>query len=205
MSNDVTITKVFEQFSKLLEERFSKQVYTTEDSVRYTLFYCLTNYVGIRPPDIILEYPHPEIRGAEIDTYIPPKNERSGLAFECKFDRESPSGKNPPKTQKAGKVFADIFRLARFKPANESIRRYFVYVTDKEMATYFQNPDNRLNDFFNLAPGDTCRINKGYIEKHPGTFVNSVGEIVDCEVIGHLREKLVMSEMWIRIYEVRPN
>ena len=201
---DTTIMEIFKQFGELLEDRFSKQVYTTEDSVRYTLFHCFTNYGGIQPSEIILEYPHSHIPGAEVDTYIPQKNERSGLVFEFKFDREIPSGKNPPKTQKAGKVFADIFRLALFESHNKNIQRYFVYVTDKEMATYFQNKVNLLNDFFELANGNTLRIDRRYIEKHPKTFAKSVGEhVVDCEVVGCLRKEIVQA-IWLRIYEIKP-
>uniref|UniRef100_A0A7C5Z2W5 Restriction endonuclease n=1 Tax=candidate division CPR3 bacterium TaxID=2268181 RepID=A0A7C5Z2W5_UNCC3 len=202
--NNVTIDKIFEQFTELLEDRFSKQVYTTEDSIRYSLFYCLTNYGRIHPSDVILEYPHPHFSGAKVDTYIPPQNGHFGLVFEFKFDREIPSSKNPPKTQKAGKVFADIFLLVLFKPDNKNVRSYFVYVTDKEMATYFQNPSNQLDNFFNLMPGDILKIDRKYIEKHPRIFVKSVGSnIVDCEVLCYLRKEFP-SEIWVRIYEIKP-
>jgi hypothetical protein len=202
--NDVTMTEVFKQFVKLLADRFSKQVYTTHDSIRYSLFYCLTSYGKIHASDIILEYPHPHISG-EVDTYIPPKSGGSGLVFEFKFDREIPSGKNPPKTQKAGKVFADIFRLALFESNNENIQRYFVYVTDKEMAIYFQNPSNHLDDFFDLTIGDTLRIDRRYIEEnHPNAFVKSVGShIGNCEVVCHLRKEFT-PKIWLRIYEIKP-
>jgi len=200
--NNITITDIFEQFAKLLENRFIKEVYTTEDSIRYTLFYCLTHYGKIHPSDIILEHPHSHISGAKIDTYIPPQNDRCGLAFEFKFDRKIPSERNSPKTQKAGRVFVDIFRLALFYSNNEKINRYFVYVTDKEMATYFCN---QLDDFFNLAQGKILRIDEEYITKNrPNTFVNCVKNfIINCEVISRLRENF-LSKIWVRIYEVKP-
>jgi len=202
--NDATIINIFRQFSNLLEDRFSKSVYTTEDSIRYTFYYCLTIYGGIPPSEVIVEYPHPHIAGAEVDIYIPQKDRRPRLVFEFKFDREIPSGKNINKTQRAGKVFSDIFRLARIQLHNKNIQRYFVYVTDREMAIYFKNPSNHLNNFFDLAIGETLRIDKKYIENHPGTFIKSVGKhVVDCRVACLLREELI-KRIWVRIYEIRP-
>jgi len=200
--DDVKVNKIFQQFAELLEERFSKGAYTTEDSLRYTLFYCLTYYSKVHPSEIILEFPHNFISGAEVDAYIPPKDGCCGLVFELKFDREIPSGKNSPKTQKAGKAFADIFRLALFA-SKEDIRRYFVYVTDREMATYFQNPSNQLDDFFNLVPNKTLRVDKKYISNHPATFIQSVGKnVINCEIACMLNRN-IRSEIWLRIYEIK--
>jgi hypothetical protein len=97
------------------------------------------SYGGIDPSHIILEYPHSNISCGYIDTYIPPQRGHYELAIELKFDREIPSGRNTPRTQKAGRVFADIFRLALFVPHN-NVHRYFVYVTDREISTYFRTP-----------------------------------------------------------------
>jgi len=203
--NDAALAKIFKQFSELLEDRFSKQVYTTEDSIRYTFFYCLTRYGGIQSSEIIIEYPHPRIPKAQIDTYIPSANERHGMAFEFKFDRQIPSKKNLPKPQKAGNVFSDIFRLALIEPNNENIQRYFIYVTDREMAIYFQNPSNQLDDFFHLEKGKILKLDRVYIEKHADTFVKSAGKhIVDCEVMGYLKAKCAQ-EIWLRIYEIKPS
>jgi hypothetical protein len=202
--NDATIDEILQQFARLLEDRFSKQVYTTEDSIRCTLSYCLTTYGEIHPSDVIFEYPHPLIPGAEVDTYIPQRSERTGLVFELNFDREIPSGRNLPRTQRAGKVFADIFRLALFEPDNINLRRYFIYVTDKEMATYFQNPSNQLNDFFNQMPGEILKIDRNYTEKHPNSFIKAIGnDIIDCKVVCCLNRDFE-SEIWVRVYEIEP-
>jgi hypothetical protein len=202
--NDSTTSKTFKQFARMLEERLSKYVHTTEDSVRYTLFYCLATYGGISASEIILEYPHPQISGAELDTYIPPTDVHPGLAIEFKFDRGIPSKRNLNKTQKAGKVFADIFRLALIEPNNKNIQRYLVFITDKEMATYFQNPSNKLIDFFALRAEETLRIDREYIENHPDTFVKSAGKyVVDCTIVGLLREEF-RQKIWVRIYEIKP-
>ncbi|MCL5985737.1 MAG: hypothetical protein M1371_04135 [Actinobacteria bacterium] len=195
------LEEIFLQFVNLLKERFSKKIYTTEDSVRYTLFYCLTYFGGIKPSDIVLEYPHTKISGAKIDIYILPNNDHPGVAFEFKFDRGIPSGRHTPRTQKAGKIFADIFRLAHFKE-NENTQYYFVYVADKEMANYFQNPSNKLIDFFNLNLGNEIKIDKNYMANHSSTFTKSSGEkVVDCKIICYLNEE-INNKYWVRIYRI---
>lgn len=197
-----TLNIVFREFESLLNTRLLKGVYTTEDSVRYTLFYCLTKYGNIDPSQIVLEKPHSSIERGLVDAYILPLDSEEGLVFEFKYDRGIPSGKNTPRTQKAGKVFADIFRLALFK-ADHPINRYFVYVTDDEMATYFENPNNQVDDFFNLPIGKELRINEKYINLHPSTFVSSVGEnIVECDLICRLSRN--SDKFASRIYEVKP-
>lgn len=176
---------------------------TTEDSVRYTFFYCLTAHWNVDPSDIVLEYPHPRISGAAVDTYVMPRNAQLGVAFEFKFDRRIPSGRNLPRPQKAGKVFADIFRLATFNTGND-VQLFFVYVTDDEMAAYLQNPSNQLADFFGMVPGQQLVIDRRYIVKHSTTFVNAVGNnIIDCDVICRLNRKL-SSSFWLRVYEIKP-
>jgi len=199
----MSIKEVFVRFMELLENRFRKGTFTTEDSIRYTFFYCLTSYSSLDPADIILEYPHPVINNAEVDMYIPPKTGRAGLAFEFKFDRTIPSGKNAPRPQKAGKIFADLMRLSLFS-SQEDVNRYFVYVTDMEMAQYLQNATNQLCDFFNLMPEQMLRVDKAYIDKHSETFVKSAGSNINsCEVTCRLSVK-VAKEGWLRIYEVNP-
>lgn len=196
------MNEVFKQFVTLLEERLLKRIYTTEDSIRYTLFYCLTNSGRFHPTDIILEYPHSRIPEKKVDLYIPGKDGSSDFVFEFKFDREIPSGKNSPRPQKAGKIFADLFRLALFK-SGDHVKRFFLYVTDKEMAAYFQNPSNQLEEFFNLNPGNGLLIDRNYIERHSKTFINSSGiDGVDCQIVNQLKREIRPS-FWVRIYEVK--
>ncbi|TET89624.1 MAG: hypothetical protein E3J35_09450 [Methanomassiliicoccales archaeon] len=202
MDDDV-LGAILKRFAELLDDRFSKEVFTTEDSVRYTLFYCLIREGGIHPSDVILEHPHPQIPRAEVDLFIPPKDGSPGLVFEFKFDREMPSGRNQNKTQKAGKLFADIYRLNLFA-VEGNIRRFFVYVTDREMAVYFRNPSNALQDFFGLKSGEALTVDRSYIETHPKTFVDSAGaETINCDLAGRLNEDLE-SQIWVRVYETMP-
>lgn len=193
------IDDAFSLFSNLLEERFKKSVYTTEDSVRYTLFHCLTRYLDLNPSDIILEQAHPLIPRAEVDMHILAGNGVPEMYFEFKYDRVGPCEKNAPRPQKAGKVFADIFRLALI---SSDSKRYFVYITDGEMAAYFMNTQNRLSDFFNLRLNDHLMVNSDYVENHCDTFVKSSGNNVESCKIKCTLGKKVREDIWVRIYEI---
>jgi hypothetical protein len=196
LSNEL-LDEVFGKFVDYLQDRFSRQIYTTEDSIRYTFFHSLVGIGGISPSEIVLEHPHPRIPGAEIDAFLP----RENLVFEFKYDREIPSGRNLPRPRKAGKVFADIFRLLTFSQ-KEEVRRFFVYVTDREMFSYYQNRNNGLYDFFNLMPKNRLRIGRDYVDQHCRTFVKSAGKTVgECEILSHIKTNL-KKQIWIRIYEV---
>ena len=100
---------IFADFAKLLESRFKVDVLTTEDSVRYTLFASVLHN-NINPDAVILEFPHPVIPRAQIDTWMPDFH-GAAVAIEFKYDREPPGRKHQPKTQKAGAVFEDLRRL----------------------------------------------------------------------------------------------
>lgn len=97
--------ETWERFAELLGRRLTKGVFTTEDSVRYTFFTALLEWERLAPEDIVLEHRHPTIASALIDTWIPQLN-GAGFAFEFKYDRDIPSGKNSPRTQRAGKKFS---------------------------------------------------------------------------------------------------
>src|SRR5713226_5255731 len=105
------LADTFKQFSTLLGERLGLGVFTTEDSIRYTFCIALLSSGGLKHTDVILEYPHPVIPGAEIDTIIRGVNDRQPVAVEFKYDRENPGGTNQNRTQRAAAVVNDIFRL----------------------------------------------------------------------------------------------
>ena len=61
---------IFAEFAQLLRKRFGQGVYTTEDSIRYTFFAALLAKSDLEAQDVVLEYPHPQIPGAEVDTLL---------------------------------------------------------------------------------------------------------------------------------------
>jgi hypothetical protein len=142
--------QVFENFAAMLRARLDARVFTTEDSIRYTFYVAAAMYAGVRPTEVVLEYPHPTMAGTEIDTILFASGGRQSAAIEFKYDRANPGGTNQNRTQRAAAVLIDVFRLAKI-PRNVAARRFFVYVTDREMAGYFRNPTNRLHTFFDIA------------------------------------------------------
>jgi hypothetical protein len=193
--------EVLEEFSTLLGERLSK-TYTTEDSVRYTFFAAILKRTNIAPYEIILEYPHPKIPRARVDTYISSSSGRKGLVVEFKYDRQIPSGRNVPRPQKAGKLFNDFYRLTQFH-ADPNPTLWSVYLTDSEMASYLRNERNGLMDFFELPIGEVLRIDKDYISTKSDTFQKEIGEAFNTQIKCMWNEKMPKQHE-LRVYEILP-
>ena len=76
------LQSAFQKFGALLGDRFSKDVFTKEDSIRYTFFHAISTDLELVPSDIILESVHPNIEGnKEIDLLIPEKKRLSRIGF----------------------------------------------------------------------------------------------------------------------------
>ena len=161
---------VWAHFTDLLRTRLEAAVFTTEDSIRYTFYSAFSAKTGIEPHEIVLEFPHPQIKRARVDTYLPAFRGAS-VAIEFKYDREIPSGQAIPKPQKAGQLFKDMDRLARFD-LDHPVRRLLVYVADPLMVVYFRNPANGHARFFLLPQGESFSVQREYLKGKPQTFVN---------------------------------
>ncbi len=222
---DKRMYMVFEAFASLLIERFRtiidgesylKGIYQeSEDTIRYMLFYTLTMIGRVDPIDIYLEYPHEDLPGkeyAKLDTFIAPRGQRQALAFEIKFKIKPPSIMSLPKPDIAGSAFVDILRLAVFKPSEE-IKRYFIYIVDNEMITYYNNPANRLYEFFNLELNTGFKLTREYLLSRPETMKKRIYQnlgkpskwpepIIICRYKNDL--KIRNNTIAIRIYEVKP-
>ena len=192
----------FQKFADLLDTRFSKDVFTKEDSIRYTFFYAMCLELGLGPEDIILESVHPNIEGAEIDMLIPENKDYPELVFEFKYDVKRRSVSAAP--FKAGHLFADIFRLFLYKKEHQKSKCFLIYVTSLEQANYLSKKENRLNDFFNLPTGQTLQINSDYVKNHADTFVNAAKAygIHECKILSWLNTDLENSHH-VRIYEIQ--
>ena len=182
----------------MLDTRLAKPVFTTEDSLRYTFFAALLECENLKPEDIILEHRHPTISSAQIDTWIPTIN-GSGVAMEFKYDRHIPSGSNANRTQKAGKIFHDLYRLGQFE---KTARRIFVYLSSSEMTNYFSSEKNGLSKFFSLAQGAALRIDDAFIAARAKSFTSMVPTAPNIEVVSLWTQGLPQNHL-IRAYEVR--
>lgn len=155
----------------------NSEVLTTEDSFRYTFFAAILYSMDIDPHEVILEYPHPILHNRLVDTYIPSILDRAGLVVEFKYDKYS--GKyNLPRPLKAGKLINDLYRLQSFQ-IDLKAKRWFVYLTDSEMATYLSKKTNGLDSFFNLGKGNSLVIDKNIINSRSDTFIKNIPHIND--------------------------
>ena len=179
MATPEHLAPTFADFARLLTERIQAGVRTTEDTVRYTFYNALRESGRFGHTEIVLEYPHPTIGGAEIDTLIQPK-QGSSAAIEFKYDRGNKGGTNQNRTQRAGLALADMFRLAKV-PNEIAANRFFLYVTDSEMAGYFKNPTNRLHQFF--ESGSRLALSAGLFAGFAQTLLARIEPLAcDCEV-----------------------
>jgi hypothetical protein len=192
--------EIFERFAMFLRERLQLGLFTAEDSIRYT-FYAALLSSGLRHTDLILEYPHPDMPGAEIDTIIRPGGQLQSVALEFKYDRANPGGTSQNRTQRAAAALVDMFRLARV-PSSLANVKYFVYVTDAEMFGYFKNPANQLRDLFDVSGAQRLTLGLSVFHGHPKTFVSRIAPFVcDCELSGAFAAELSF-EHHLRAFEV---
>jgi len=188
------VDKLTTHFVVALNRRLQSEIYTTEDSIRYTFFASLLDVSNLLPEDIILEYPHPKINRGKIDTWIP-YFKGEALALEFKYDRAIPSKRNSPRTTKVGKIFNDLRRLEML-----DCKGLFVYVTDSEMMGYLRNKTNDFHHFFDLPVGQSWSLTDEFMHRRNKTFLVSSGNMMEMDV-----KCLVSKEMpknhYLKIYE----
>jgi hypothetical protein len=192
----------FAEFGRLLDERLSLGILTTEDTIRYTLYVALMTS-GLKHTDITLEYPHPTIAGAKVDTVIRGADDRKSVAFEFKYDRANPGGSNQNRTQRAGNALIDLFRLVRV-PDEIAAVKYFVYVTDAEMAGYFRNPANRLDALFELAAGAEYLVGTESFQRFSRTLKEMVQPLASECIVARVFAADLPASHCVRIFRVSP-
>ena len=193
--------RTFELFADLLEERLAAKVPTVEDAVRYTFFHALLSSAACRHTEVIIEYPHPVIKSKEIDLLIIPQDSGASSALEFKYDRAIPSEQGINKTNRAGALFNDLLRLAHV-PESTATRRYLIYVTDLQMASYFRNPGNRFDSFFELENGEELYVGREFIEgRRPSFTAKVLCPFISFKGIGVYRCNL-SEQHFLRIWQI---
>jgi hypothetical protein len=81
--------------------------------------------------------------------------------------------------KKAGQVLKDIFRLAQTH-LPDKIETILIYLTTREMASYFSNTANGLAEFFNLRPGANLTIHGNYLDHRAATLRSTAGAVIPC-------------------------
>ncbi|MFL5329211.1 MAG: hypothetical protein ACJ8C4_09865 [Gemmataceae bacterium] len=191
----------FVEFGRLLRERLTLGILTTEDTIRYTLYVALTTTGGLKHTDLTLEYPHPTLSGAKVDTVISAAARRESAAFEFKYDRANPGGSNQNRTQRAAKALIDLFRLVKV-PAEVAAAKYFVYVTDREMAGYFRNQINRLHGLFDLTEGTEHALGPTSFQGYSRTLTTLVDPFASECVVTRVFAAELPADHCMRIFRV---
>ncbi len=181
------------------QQRLPKELLLTEDSVRYSFFLAALQTTDIAQHEIILEFPHPKFEGKKIDTYIPAAGARPKLYIEFKFHRVSDS--TSPKPQKAGALFKDFSRLSSIE--SENSRCLVIYLTDFEMANYFEKNADAYSAFWHMnQAGDNFLYDNEFRENRTETFRKSSGVFYEARVYVEFCAQLADNHH-LRIFEIK--
>lgn len=180
----------------IIKDRLSNKLFTTEDSIRYLLFYSIikgTNFV-INPNEITLETKYSQLKSKNIDKFMsnpsefeldtqiddPYSNEKD--AIEIKYHRKSNSQSNT--TSKLGGLLNDMNRLICI----DGNDKYLFYLTDNEMNNYLTSKQAPLciKQFYELSKKSYVNLidclNSKNNTKHKHfdeTSYNSINNIAD--------------------------
>jgi hypothetical protein len=190
--------ETYHLYVEFLENRIRSQQYITEDSVRYAFFNAALQTTEIKQHEIILELPHPKFTGKEIDTYVQAEGNRPEIFCEFKFHRVSNS--TSPTTQKAGSLFKDISRLSAIKSENCSC--FVIYLTDAEMAKYFEKNSENHSHFWDLPMGSDFIYDDGFVAKTANTFQKSSDELHRARVKIEFSAQL-SKDYHLRVFEIK--
>jgi hypothetical protein len=190
--------RVFKDFVDLLRRRLEFGTYGSEDSVRYMLFAALVQH-GVQPERVVMEFPHPGMDKKKIDTVVVGDDGKPILAVEFKYHRRSLSGRNKPRTLASGSLFKDMSRLAVLEwPAD----RYFIYLSDDEMALYLRSPSVGLGDILDLPVGSELELTPDTFANRPPTFFRRVGVWPGRIAIRSVAAQDLPFKHLVRVYEV---
>ena len=188
---DDAMDAILSDFAALLQTRVDHDVWTTEDSVRYTFFAAMLRN-NVAPHEVIQEFPHPALGGKkEVDTWM---TNFHGKAVAIEFKYHPSRGGNPNATQRAGDVFKDLRRL---HVLSDDAVCYFVYVTMKEMDSHFRNQHGNL---YGLVQGDSFEIGRSYFKDRPPSFMDNVGEVFEATVTCVVNQRFLNHNL--RVYNV---
>jgi hypothetical protein len=194
---DQALIQTLDKFSQLIDSRFRRGVTTSERAVLFTFCYALIESLGFRPEELILEARHEAIKGA-IDLLISPFNDTTRCAVECKYDKHKLKRDYSESNQRAGKKFKDIFRLALlYSPTMETL---FVYLAGRQMANYFRDKNNLMDDFFDLKEGNIRKVDDSNLPQN-NYFRSNTGPITPC-IVTMLLSRSLFDEHELRVYRV---
>lgn len=141
-------------------EQFAAQIENagppgSEHAVHFCLALGFQAALGLSPGSVVFERP---ILAGRLDVWIRPCD----IAFEVKYRRPIPSGRNLPATQIFGALLADFNKVVMI----EAVQRVVVYVTDDPGMNYLQRNASGILGF---DAGTRTEILATTIERLPTT------------------------------------
>jgi len=188
----------YDLFVDELVKRLNTKAHLTEDSVRYTFFHALLKTTGIQQHEVILELPHPQAPGNEVDTFVPATDGRPNLFFEFKYHRRTKSVSGTP--NKAGALFKDISRLASLI-TNDS-HRLVVYLTCAQMAPYFTKPASSYSSFWAVKTSTEFMYDGVCVANTNASFRKQSGPHHPARVVVEYSASLPLGHH-VRVFDVR--
>jgi hypothetical protein len=165
----------------LLESRLVPSSTFSEEDLCHCVVESLES-LGMFPKGLVrLNYPHPSFDSKRIDLFLPPFSGQDAIACELKYDRGIPSGYSQPRSMKFGSLLNDLIRLGHFRGAG--IERFSVYVTDREMLGYLQNPRNGFASLFGNQEWPGLVDNSMFLDSRGASVRKMIKvPIVECSV-----------------------
>ena len=152
-----------DEVKNILDNRLKYNLYTTEDTVRYLLYYSVLKQSGFKldPNKITLERKYSSFTSKnimflsnpgdlELDTYIE-ESSKTIDAIELKYHRNN--GKvSYDTTNRLGELINEINRLICL---NDDFNKYLFYITDEEMNKYINgnSTPKEIKEFYHLNYG----------------------------------------------------
>jgi hypothetical protein len=187
-----------ESFVHLLKQRLELGGLRSEDGIRYTFFYALTE-AGYEHWQIQLEEPLPTYKGRKLDLRALDHAAFPCAAAEFKFHRERAS--TLPKPQLAGGLFGDLARLAIAHHSWEC-RCYFVYVTDHTMMTYLKRDTHGCADLVCTPKGGTVAFGPRRLKGLSRTFVQSTNGFLEPGTAVCVTSSMISCDYELRVFRV---
>ncbi len=194
---------VLQLFAELLQERLKRQRNLNEDEIQDSLNHSLIERGNLAEFEIRMEFEHPSLPGKKIDSYVAASDSHAAAAWEVKHDRRPPGGMNQPRSNRAGALINDIFRLASFSE-DEDMERILVYITDEEMVGYYRNSENQFGSFLDLGPAESFTLDPFWVASLSASvrkWVKAPGKL--CRVNAIFSAQL-STRVALRVYTVFP-
>ena len=194
----------WDALAELLQRRLLISPKLSEEDLRYCVVEALESFGMFPKGSIHLNYQHPSFDGKRIDLFLPAYSGQDAIVCELKYDRAIPSGYNQPRSMKAGAMLNDLLRLAHFKAATD-VERFLIYLTDREMLDYLQNPQNGLAALFSDPKWPLLVVTSSFL----GDRASSVRKMIkvpdiDCSVFTALRRDVGQNHH-LSVFFVQPH